>query len=164
MLKLAFHNKFDGRTNKWPSAVLFVILLCWASHVSAAQLCLFDPKTDQEIKRYLPHQDQMFALSFIHSVSLTPVIYEYILQDEMIVQTREIFEAHGAGLPSFDNDVGATGWQFENGKFILEMERQFEQMRVRIQQEYKNMLHIAGQDIDLSLFNRSVVTLRACPR
>lgn len=50
----------------------------------------------------------------------------------MIVQTREIFEAHGAGLPSFYNDVGATGWQFENGKFILEMERQFEQMRVRI--------------------------------
>ena len=66
-------------TNKWPSAVLFVIFLCWASHVSAAQLYLFDPNTDQEFERSPPHQDQMFALSFIHSVSLTPVIDEYIL-------------------------------------------------------------------------------------
>jgi hypothetical protein len=162
MLKLVFQNKSGRVTNKRHSAFLFAILLCWSADASAGQLCLSDPKTNIEIVRYTTGPDQTFSLSFIHSVSLTPVVDEYVLRSEMIIQTREIFEAHGAGLPSFDNDVGATGWQFEDGKFILEMVRPFDQMRIRIQHEYKNALHIAGQDIDLSQFDSSVLMLRAC--
>ncbi|MCZ4351217.1 DUF1850 domain-containing protein [Roseovarius aestuarii] len=164
MQKLVFRSKSNPMANKGLCVLLFVVFLGWAPIVSAAQLCLVDPKSDQEVTRFDTGEDRTFALAFIHSVSLTPVRDEYLMQGAAITQTREIFEAHGAGLPSFADDIGATGWQFEDGKFILEMQRPLDQMRVRIQEEYKNTLHIAGRDVVLSQFGYSVLVLRACSR
>ena len=89
---------------------------------------LVNSKKKMVIRQYPTHQLiasyeigslREFSLSFIHSVSKTPVRDEYIIAGNEIIQITEIFEAHGAGLPSDTFDAGALGWEHQNGQFIL---------------------------------------------
>lgn len=125
-------------------------------------LCIYKGYTDIELARYAPDQSGAFSLSFLHSVSLTPVVDVYEIRSAGLHQVAEIFEAHGAGLPSFAGDVGEIGWRFEEGKFVLEMDRQFHRIQLRIQHEYLNTLHIADQTITLADFDAKSLGLQIC--
>lgn len=81
-----------------------------------------------------------FALSFIHSVSVTPVIDYYQINDLSIIQTGERFEHHGAGLPSNVNE--GTGWEHKNGFFWLALQRPINKLIVRTDKNYHNLLHL----------------------
>ncbi|WP_157891246.1 DUF1850 domain-containing protein [Phaeobacter porticola] len=133
-----------------------------ASEAAGDNLCIYKGYTDTELARYAPGQSGAFSLSFLHSVSLTPVVDIYELRPAGIHQVAEVFEAHGAGLPSFAGDVGETGWRFENGKFVLEMDRQFDRIQLRIQREYLNTLHIADQTITLADLDAKSIGLQIC--
>lgn len=128
------------------------------------KLCIYEGYTDNELARYSPDQTGGFSLSFVHSVSLTPVLDTYEIRQSGIHQTAEIFEAHGAGLPSFAGDVGQTGWHSQNGKFVLEMDRQFSRIQLRIQREYLNTLHIAHQELILADLEAGSVGLEICAK
>lgn len=90
-----------------------------------------------------------FALSFIHSVSETPVVDFYRLDKHnntvTITQTGERFEHHGAGLPSHVSE--GTNWQHRDGYFWLSMQRPIPQLIVRTDKDYKNRLYL-GKQID----------------
>lgn len=92
-----------------------------------------------------------FSLSFIHSVTMTPVQdqYEVALNGD-IHQTSEIFESHCAGLPFSDQETGATFWEQKDGKFILHMKREIPKLVVRTDRRYRNRLHIQNRVIDLN--------------
>lgn len=129
---------------------------------AAGSLCLYQGYTDKELARYATDHSGSFSLSFLHSVSLTPVVDHYDIKPGGIHQTAEVFEAHGAGLPSFADDIGATGWHRRDGKFILEMDRHFPRIQLRIQREYLNTLHIANQSITLADFGTNSIGLKIC--
>ncbi|MBK0326110.1 DUF1850 domain-containing protein [Rhodobacteraceae bacterium F11138] len=129
---------------------------------AADYLCLYQGRTDTEVARYATDPGGRFSLSFIHSVSLTPVVDHYEIKATGIHQTAEVFEAHGAGLPSFAGDVGETGWRLEDGKFVLEMDRQFQRIQLRIQREYLNSLQIAGQEIVLADLGANAIGIEVC--
>lgn len=93
---------------------------------------------------------------------MTPVVDVYRLDSAGVVQTAEIFQAHGAGLPSFAGDIGEQGLRHEDGKFILDMARQFDDIRVRVQKEYNNTLHIGTQSIQLADLGAGVLILFPC--
>jgi hypothetical protein len=139
---------------------LFWLLLC--GDVSAAQLCLTAARGEVTLARFETGPEDEFRLSFVHSVSLTPVTDVYRLTPTGILQTAEIFEAHGAGLPSFSDDIGALDWRHEDGKFILDMARQSDEIHVRVQRDYQNTLHIGAKSIELADLGESVVTLIPC--
>lgn len=126
------------------------------------EICLYEGYSDRELARYALGASGSFSLSFIHSVSLTPVTDIYEIRPTGIHQVAEVFEAHGAGLPSFAGDIGATEWHRENGKFILEMDRQFDRIQLRIQREYRNRLHAGEQEITLADFGADVVGMEIC--
>lgn len=132
------------------------------SELAVGFLCIFQGRTDVEIAKYPTDHTGSFSLSFLHSVSLTPVVDHYEIRANTIHQTAEVFEAHGAGLPSFVGDVGETGWKAENGKFVLEMDRQFQRIQLRIQREYLNSLQIADQTIMLVDFGMNSIGLEVC--
>ncbi|WP_272010800.1 DUF1850 domain-containing protein [Roseovarius sp. ZX-A-9] len=129
---------------------------------SAPSLCLSSYPDNQPVNAYPLDQNGAFALGFIHSVSGTPVVDTYQIDAGEIVQTSEIFQAHGAGLPSLGNEMNATGWRHENGKFILDLERPIGEMIVRVQPKYENTLHIADQSIALASLGHSVLRIAAC--
>ncbi|HEY9040086.1 MAG TPA: DUF1850 domain-containing protein [Roseovarius sp.] len=134
-----------------PAAALAADLLCVNSHPAN------EPLTIHSLDR-----GETFALEFIHSVSRTPVIDTYRIDGGQIIQTSEIFLAHGAGLPSMAGEVDATGWRHEDGKFILDLDRQIGAMIVRIQPEYKNTLHTADRSIALASLGHSALRIAAC--
>ncbi|MFD2741552.1 DUF1850 domain-containing protein [Sulfitobacter aestuarii] len=128
----------------------------------AADLCLGSHPDGESIARYALTDDNSFSLGFIHSVSRTPVRDLYVLRDGAILQTGEIFEAHGAGLPSLGNDLDATGFRHEEGRFILDLDRQIGEMIVRIQREFKNTLYIGSEIIPLAPLGRSALLISGC--
>ncbi|QBM16888.1 hypothetical protein MARI_09870 [Marinobacter sp. JH2] len=103
----------------------------------------------------VPLVDRKFELSFIHSVSLTPVKDYYRLDETAsgeltINQTSEVFLAHGQGLPSLVNEPDATSFKRKNGAFILEMDRNIGQLIVRTDRRFKNRLHTGNKHINLN--------------
>lgn len=126
-------------------------------------LCLTETRGEQrEVKRLPLADDGTFKLSFIHSVSRTPVTDTYRVIEGEIVQTSEIFMAHGAGLPSISDDVDATGWRHEDGHFIIEMNRHTGPIPLRIQAQFKNALHTNGTELALASLGYSALTLAPC--
>lgn len=145
-------------------AALFAMLAVPAiAGGGTAWLCLSETRgTQAEITRLPLGPDRTFDLSFIHSVSRTPVIDSYRLEDGQILQTREVFVAHGAGLPSIANDMDATGWRHEDGRFILDLNRLTGPIPLRIQAEFKNTLTIDGADLFLADLGHPALTLAPC--
>lgn len=129
---------------------------------SAELLCVNSHPDNQPLRIYRAGPAQTFELGFIHSVSRTPVIDTYRIDEGRIVQTSEIFLAHGAGLPSMSDEVDAIGWRHQDGKFILDLDRPIGAMILRVQPEYKNTLHIADQSIALASLGHSALRIAAC--
>lgn len=145
------------------AALLLVPISAGAGEARAPALCLSETRgTGAELARLPLGPDGSFELSFIHSVSKTPVRDLYRLENGEILQTGEIFMAHGAGLPSIANDMDATGWRHEDGRFILDMHRLTGPIPLRIQAQFKNTLHIAGTDLPLADLGVPALTLAPC--
>ncbi len=105
----------------------------------------------------------VFSLSFIHSVSLTPVRDDYQLTGGEIIQTAEIFTTHGAGLPSGFADEGVTGWEQADGRFIIRLHRPIRQMVVRTDGNYRNRLHLGHREVNLNLWPDQALELTPIP-
>lgn len=132
---------------------------------AAGSLCLNSGQDGRKIARLALGVDNAFALSFVHSVSKTPVTDAYQIIDGKIVQTAEIFVTHGAGLPSTTDDVGVTGWRHEPGRFIIDMRRPLGPIRLRVQTAYRNTLHIPGRpDLALADLGAPVLTVAPCQK
>jgi len=108
-------------------------------------------------------KETQFALSFIHSVTVTPVRDNYIVTPEGICQTSEVFESHCAGLPYSDKEPDATKWEQLDGKFILHMERKIPKLVVRTDKNYKNRLHLPDQIINLNQWKDQALLLEIIP-
>ena len=128
-----------------------------------SMLCLSETYGGQPVTQIATGPDGTFELSFIHSVSKTPVSDRYRITADGILQTAEVFQAHGAGLPSFVGDVDATGWRHEDGRFILDMARPTDPIHLRVQADYENALHADGTDYVLAQFGVQALTITLCP-
>jgi hypothetical protein len=116
-----------------------------------------------QLGRYPLPADGFFSLSFIHSVSKTPVRDDYHIVDSRIVQVAETFQAHGAGLPSGIDEVGVTRWEHHDGKFVIRMERPISRLIVRTDRNYRNRLHIDGRNINLNQWDDQALELAIVP-
>ncbi len=144
-------------------AIPFVPFALPAAAGGDVWLCLTETRgAGREVARLPLGPEAEFELSFIHSVSRTPVVDAYRIEDGEIVQTSEVFQAHGAGLPSIANDIDATGWRHEDGRFVIDMNRHTGPIPLRIQAQFKNTLHIAGTDLPLADLGHAALTLAPC--
>jgi hypothetical protein len=100
--------------------------------------------------------DNEFSLSFIHSVSLTPVSDEYrlLVNDGhyQILQTKERFVAHGQGLPSLIDEPDAVAFEHSDGQFILHLKRNISNLIVRTDKRFENKLHTGDRTINLNIW------------
>ncbi|MBL4613851.1 MAG: DUF1850 domain-containing protein [Magnetovibrio sp.] len=125
-----------------------------ALSVQAAALRIDESRSDVRLA-CVELVDLKFALSFIHSVSLTPVHDQYrLLNDDQggyrILQTEERFYAHGQGLPSMYGEPDAIAFEHRNGQFILRLKRPINNLIVRTDSRYKNRLHTGQITINLN--------------
>lgn len=92
--------------------------------------------------------DGGFALRYIHSVALTPVVSRYRLEDGYIVQIAEEFDQHGFGLP-YGADRPGERLALRDGRFVLHMRRAVGPLYVRVGAAHGNRLEGAGS-LDLT--------------
>lgn len=89
---------------------------------------------------------QAFTLSWRHSVSLTPVEADYIIEpDGRIVQTEERFVAHGPGM-AYDGE----GWSEREGEMVLPLHRPVPRLILRTAPDHENRLIVGDQTINLT--------------
>jgi len=105
----------------------------------------------------------VFSLSFIHSVSQTPVRDDYKATDCRIIQTAETFQTHGAGLPSGIHEPDVTGWARQDGRFVIFMQRPIPKLIVRTDRAFRNRLHIEGGEINLNHWEDQALELAIVP-
>ena len=144
-----------------------VLVACSAfgSRSDHAHSCLTISRFPSQVTlgNYRLPEDGGFSLSFIHSVSRTPVRDDYQAIDWRIIQTAETFQAHGAGLPSGVDEPDATGWEHSDGRFVIRMQRHIPRLVVRTDRNYRNRLHIDGQEINLNDWDDQAFELAIVP-
>jgi hypothetical protein len=145
-----------NKRNRAAAGVLVIFLAaCVFSNVYGlergfVQLVISQFPEQRELGRYCLGPDQTFSLSFIHSVSKTRVTDVYEIRAGKIIQIKEIFKAHGAGLPSSTAEPGGISWEKTRDWFILHMERPIPKLVVRTDKLYQNRLILAAGTIDLN--------------
>jgi len=107
--------------------------------------------------------DDRFSLSFIHSVSGTPVRDDYLVTDGRIVQVAETVETHEAGLPSLADEADAQGWEFHQGRFVLHLRRPIARLVMRTDRRYCNRLILASRVVDLNQWEDQALELGIAP-
>ena len=94
-------------------------------------------------------------MSFVHSVSLTPVEDFYRLVQvaagrTRIIQTAERFITHGQGLPSMESEPGAVAFKSDKDGFVVHLHRPIDDLIVRLDARFKNRLHTDRGVINLN--------------
>lgn len=125
-----------------------------ASQAGAVSLQIDDYRAAKPLA-CIPLIDHKFSLSFIHSVSLTPVEDLYQIETDetgeyRIVQTAERFIAHGQGLPSMEGEPDAIAFEHHNGEFVLRLRRPIPDLLVRTDRRFNNRLHTGITTINLN--------------
>lgn len=140
--------------NKAALSLMLAGALASAGHLQAEAIEISQYR-EGRLMTCVPVIDGRFELSFIHSVSVTPVTDYYRLiksptGDLTIKQTAEAFFAHGQGLPSLVNEPDATSFERQNGQFILRMNRKIDRLIVRTDERFKNRMHTGNSTINLN--------------
>jgi hypothetical protein len=108
-----------------------------------------------------PAETPTFAVTYVHSVTRTPVEERYRLDGETIVETEIRFEQHGPGLPT-EPDPGGQ-WSRRDGKYVVTMQRRFPRVVMRIDAATRPRLVAAGHAVDLARWGNRSLALAALP-
>lgn len=144
----------------WILACLGLLGSCFFGPVAAAGQILVATFPENKMLLQVPLENgTQFSLSFIHSVSKTRVIDVYEIRGNDIIQTREYFSAHGAGLPSSPDEPGGIKWEKQGSRFVLYMARPIPKLVVRTDKNYENRLKTPGRTINLNQWEDQALLL-----
>jgi hypothetical protein len=116
-----------------------------------------DGATLQRIALPAPAPD--FAITYIHSVTRTPVEERYRVDGAAIVETQIAFSQHGPGLPTAA-DAGST-MRMVDGRIVVTMARSFDAIVMRVHADQSPQLQAAGRATDLAAWGNRALLLRA---
>ena len=123
--------------------------LLFASHPDGAPLARFA----------LPADDPTFVVTYVHSVTRTPVAERYRVEDGEIVQTEIRFAQHGPGLPT-QPDAGGT-FEQRDGEFVASMQRRFAVIVMRVHADQSPRVATGGRAADLAAWGNRALAVRA---
>ena len=138
------------------AALLFPALanaacLTLGSHPDNATLLQFD----------LPADDPSFTITYVHSVTRTPVMERYAIAGSEIVETEMRFEQHGPGLPT-EADKGGT-FSHSDGRFVVTMDRHFPTIVMQVHRDQSPRLVAGTRSLDLAQWGNRALVLGAIP-
>jgi len=114
----------------------------------------------------VPAGQPSFAISYVHSVTQSPVEERYRIDGPTVVQTAILFSEHGPGLPTAADAGGRFGR--EGDRFIVTMRRPLDAIPMRVHRAQSPTLVVDGRTQDLAAWGNRALTLTAhvadCPR
>lgn len=152
-------SKIVGPTVLAVLLITSTLVLAQSLEARITQLVITQFPEQNELARYSLNYNDTFSLSFIHSVSNTRVIDVYEVRKGRIVQIREVFKTHGAGLPSNSEEPGGLSWEMTEDGFILHMDRKIPKLVVRTDKSYQNRLYLPSKEINLNQWEDQALSL-----
>ncbi len=145
-----------------PRAALLVACALTAPTALAACLSLSSFPDGLVLSRVpLPPDSPTFALTYVHSVTRTPVAEEYSAIGGELVETEIRFEQHGPGMPT-EADSGGT-FSRSDGKFVVTMDRHFPMIVMRVHADQSPRLVVGMRAMDLAQWGNRALSLGAVP-
>jgi hypothetical protein len=141
---------------------MLVLAACVASP-SAVASCVTVHAADGALLGAYPvgPLDTSVALSYVHSVTRTPVHERYRLDGTTFVQTELRFQDHGPGLPA--QPAAGESFAQEGDAFVLRMARPVDGIRARVDAAQSPRLAVGGTDVDLAQWGSRAIRLAALP-
>jgi len=135
----------DWSARRWLLVALVLLTavgLLWAT--GSGQVLLVERSDTGERIVETPVSDgSLVALEYMHSVEKTRVYDEYTVNGTILENTRMEFESYGWGLPAGANVT------LENGTFVFDPDRSYEQIRVKPGTVANHTLIVDGTRYDL---------------
>lgn len=103
--------------------------------------------------------DSMFAVTYVHSVTRTPVTERYRVDGATIVQTEIRFAQHGPGLPT-QPDAGGT-FEQRDGQLTMTLDRRFPAIVMRVNHAQSPRLAVDTRAFDLAAWGDRAIVVRA---
>ncbi len=142
--------------------VLLIIGIYFSFYKFHKNLLIVDAKTGKTLLSFNVEDKDTFEISFIHSVSLSPVYEYYRIENGDIVLYETDFSYSSAGLPT--ETEGEEELIMEKDKFkLVNMNRAFKEINYGIVKEWNFKLYIKGKEYNLSKMfgtRRVIITLR----
>ena len=142
--------------------VLLIVGIYFSFYKFHKNLLIVDAKTGKTLLSFNVEEKDIFEISFIHSVSLSPVYEYYRIEDGNIVLYETDFSYSSAGLPT--ETEGEEKLIMEKDKFkLVNMNRTFKEINYGIVKEWDFKLYIKGKEYNLSKMfgtRRVIITLR----
>ena len=144
------------------SARLILAVLLLPSLANAACLTLTSHPDGRPLAAVAVAQDPPeFTITYVHSVTRTPVIERYAIAGSEIVETEMRFEQHGPGLPT-EADAGGTFKRSEGG-FVVTMDRHFPTIVMRVHRDQSPRLSTGTRSLDLAQWGNRALALGVVP-
>lgn len=102
-----------------------------------------------------------FAVTYVHSVTRTPVVERYRVEGATIVQTEIRFAQHGPGLPT-QADAGGV-FERRDGQFVVTMARRFPVVVMRVHADQSPRLVAGDASADLAAWGNRALALSVAP-
>jgi hypothetical protein len=145
-------------------AAAVAALFCPVAAAAGPALCIqvtAHPEETALASVPLPVADPGFTITYVHSVTRTPVVETYAASPERFVQTSIRFEQHGPGLPT---EAGAgERWQRVDGRFVVTMARPVATIRMRVHADQAPILEAAGAIVALTQWGNRPIGLSPTP-
>ena len=142
--------------------VLLIVGIYFSFYKFHKNLLIVDAKTGKTLLSFNVEDKDIFEISFIHSVSLSPVYEYYRIEDGNIVLYETDFSYSSAGLPTETEEEEKL--IMEKDKFkLVNMNRTFKEINYGIVKEWDFKLYIKGKEYNLSKMfgtRRVIITLR----
>ena len=100
-----------------------------------------------------------FAITYMHSVTRTPVEERYRIDGSTIVETQMTFIQHGPGLPTAADAGGSMS--VVDGRNVVTMARRFDTVVMRVHADQSPQLHIAANATNLTAWGNRALALHA---
>lgn len=109
-----------------------------------------------------PFGGAALVVTYVHSVTRTPVEERYRVDGDTLVETEIRFVQHGPGLPT-QPDPGGT-FALRDGQIVATMQRRFDVIVMRVHADQSPRLAAAGRTVDLAAWGNRALVLRADAR
>ncbi len=131
------------------SGLARAVCLTLASHPDVAALTGLE----------LPEDETSFAITYVHSVTRTPISEHYHIEGREIVETEIQFEQLGPGLPT-EADAGGT-FTHRDGRFVVTMNRRFPAIVMQVNTDQAPRLVAGTRSSDLAQWGNRALMLES---
>jgi hypothetical protein len=137
-----------------------IVVAAWLFPCLANAACLAlasHPDNAPLLRIPLPADDPSFRITYMHSVTRTPIIERYTISGSEIVQTEMRFEQYGPGLPT-EADKGGTFAHGDAG-LVVTMDRHFPTIALRVHRDQSPSLAAGTRSLDLAQWGNRALLL-----